>query len=105
MKGDNDGPHAGNGIVSRILNRFRKGRNDGGRESNDLEWPPKGTKYLTDPSLPQGLISPFDPKFPKLKARAKTQEEWDELRIIQRGCSQPNSSRKPGKRFEKRNFK
>ena len=104
-KGDNNGPRAGNGIVSRILNRFRKGRNDGSRESNDLEWPPKGTKYLTDPSLPLGLISPFDPKFPKLKARAKTQEEWDELRIIQGRYLQPSSSQNPRNRFERRNFK
>ena len=38
---------------------------------------------ISDPSLPLGLISPFDPKFPKFKERAKTQEEWDELRIVQ----------------------
>lgn len=104
-KGDNNGPRAGNGIVSRILNRFRKGRNDSSREPNGSEWPPKGTKYITDPDLPLRLISPFDPNFSKLKARAKTQEEWDELRMIQGGDLQPSSSRKPGKRFERRNFK
>jgi hypothetical protein len=104
-KGDNNGSRAGNGMVPRILNLFRKGRNDGSRESNGLEWPPKGTKYITDPGLPLRLISPFDPKFPKLKARAKTQEEWEELRIIQGGDLRPSSSRKPGNRFERRNFK
>ena len=104
-KGDNDGPRPGNGIVSRIINRFGKGRNNRSRASNGLEWPPKGTKYITDPSQPLRLISPFDAKFSKLKAGAKTQEEWEELRTTQKGDLQPSSSRKPGNRPERRNFK
>ena len=104
-KGDDNMPRPAHGMVSRILNRFRKGRNDSNRESNGSEWPPKGTKYITDPGLPLRLISPFDPKCSKLKARAKTQEEWEELRIIRGGNLQPSSSRKPGNKPERRNFK
>jgi hypothetical protein len=107
-KGDNRGSHAGKskgGIVSRILNLFRKDRKDDGRDSDGLEWPPRGTKYLTDPSLPLRLTSPFDPKFRGLKARAKTQEEWEELRRIQGRHLQPSPSRKSGNRCQRRTSK
>lgn len=96
---DNHGPHAGElkgGFFWWILNLFRKDRKDDSRDSDVLEWPPRGTKYLTDPSLPLRLISPFDPKFGGLKARAKTQEEWDELRRIQGRHLQSSSLRKSG---------
>ena len=95
-KGNNRGMYAGNlkgTIVSRFLNIFRKDRKDDIRDSDSLEWPPRATKYLTDPSLPLRLISPFDPGFRKLKARAKTQEEWEEHRRIQGRVLQPDLSR------------
>ena len=98
-KDDNRGLYAGNlkgTIVSRFLNLFRKDRKDDMRDSDSLEWPPRATKYLTDPSLPLRLISPFDPRFRKLKARAKTQEEWEEHRRIQGRTLQPILSRKSG---------
>jgi hypothetical protein len=72
------------------------------RKKEDVrEWPPRGTKYLSDPNLPlRQLISPFDRNFQKLKANAKTQEEWDELRRIRRGDLQSSSLRKSGKPFK-----
>ena len=99
-KGEANQPlvHTGKGrIVSKALNFLRKKE-----DVKDLsEWPPRGTKYLSDPNLPlRQLVSPFDPKFQKLKANAKTQEQWDELRMIQRGDLRSSSSRKSGKPFK-----
>ena len=71
------------GIFSKILNLFRKDGKHRIKDSEDLDWPPRGAKYLRDPNLPVRLISPFDPEFHKLKAR--TLEEWDEHRRITGG--------------------
>ena len=89
---DRPQPYTGNdGIVSKTLNLFRDSRKED--KSDHLEWPPRGTKYITDPSLPlRQLVSPFNRKFQELKAQAKTQEEWDELRR-RRGDLQSSSSR------------
>ena len=86
--------HTGKGRLVSKLFRNRK-------KEDVREWPPRGTKYLSDPNLPlRQLISPFDGNFQKLKANAKTQEEWDELRRIQRGDLQSSSSWKSGKPFK-----
>ena len=72
------------------------------RKKEDVrKWPPRGMKYLSDPGLPLcQLVPPFDQNFQKLKVNAKMQEEWEELRRIQRRDSQPSSSWKSGKPFQ-----
>ena len=78
-------------LVSKIFRKRKK--EDVG---DHLEWPPRGTKLFGDPNLPGcgQLVSPFDSKFEKLKANAKTQEEWDELQRIRR-ASPSSSPQKP----------
>jgi hypothetical protein len=92
-KGDVDQPlvHTGKGRI--VLNLFHNRNKEDVRDLS--EWPPSETKFLSDPNLPmRQLVSPFDRKFQKLKASAKTQEQWDELRRIQGGGLRSISSRK-----------